>query len=79
MREREDMIHWGDIKGKLSATCAGTLTHSLYSQQEHCSHCNIRLDSSVEEHTHLTISSGEPGLTSTSPQSRRSRRSKDLL
>ena len=79
MRERKDMIHWGQIKGKLSVTCAGTFTHSLCSQQEHCSHCNIRPDSSVEEHTHLTISSGGPGLTSTSPQSRRSRRSKDLL
>ena len=55
MREREDMIHSGQIKGELSATCAGTCTRSLCSQQEHCSHCNIRPDSSVEEHTHLTI------------------------
>ena len=78
MREIEDMIHSGQIKGQLSATCAGTFTHSMCSQQEHCSHCNIRPDSSVEEQTHLTISSGGPGLTSTLPLSRRNR-SKDLL
>ena len=79
MREREDLIHSGQIKGNLSATCAGTFTHSLCSQQEHCSHCNIRPDSSVEAHTHLTISSGGPGLTSTSAQSKRSKWNKDLL
>ena len=29
IREREDLTHNGQIKGKLSATCAGTFTHSL--------------------------------------------------
>ena len=69
MRERENLVHSGQIKGKLSETRAETFIHLLCSQQEHCSYCNIRPDSSVDEHTHLTISSGGPGLTSTSPQS----------
>ena len=47
IRERKDLIHNGQIKEKSSAICAGTFTHLVCSQEEHCLHCNIRPDSSV--------------------------------